>query len=715
MTSIENDKIRVVFSEKGLVTSLRNKMTSHEYTTHIGDTWRIFLYEGKPGAPHIKEPYCWEIPVFSKEQKPIITKDGSTVTVLYDKLTCAKLEEGKSSLNSAGAMYAEYAGLTDMNIKLTFTITLREDEIIWKAAIANYEERPHIGVGEIWFPMVSGVTWLSPEEDDYLILPDHGGRKVMKPLERMTERAVTGLSIPRFKSLYTTRTRRIAFLYPGRASMQWYALCNPREGLYMGSHDKSLQSTCLLINSEDYGRKKALNLSFAKYPFVETGANWESAEFIVSAYFGDWHVAAKKYRLWADTWMVKPKPPEWVRKMPGWASISLKGQNGQIRYKYEDLPKMFEEATLAGVNTLFVWGWWTSGHDRGYPDNIYELDPRLGTEEDLQKAQKQIRDAGGNIFFYNQGRMIDRLTDWYKEGGSKATMKTIYGFEYNDLWTFASFGTMYYLGTQNWMTFACPSTEAWSDIILRYAKRMRDLGSSAVFYDYWCHKEPYLCFDPSHGHQPSMAYGPGVIKCLKRVKDEFKNDSEYAVITEAGNDAAGQYLDFVQGAGQCGYTVHSASSEGEDYPEVFRYTFPDRVVSSRMIAPGDYEDTNFSFIYGYRLGLNLGFAFKDMLKFKAYCRRLCEIRNMHKSLLLEGTFVDNEGFIIDNSRLIAKAFRKGDDEYAVLVWNRSDKNERFNVTVPGFRLNSAHTMKKSFKEAPKNIGSQRVITLIYGK
>lgn len=36
--------------------------------------------------------------------------------------------------------------------------------------------------------------------------------------------------------------------------------------------------------------------------------------------------------------------------------------------------------------------------------------------------------------------------------------------------------------------------------------------------------------------------------------------------------------------------------------------------------------------------------------------RLCALRNRHADVLLDGRFVDNEGFLADNSRVSAHAF-----------------------------------------------------------
>jgi len=103
------------------------------------------------------------------------------------------------------------------------------------------------------------------------------------------------------------------------------------------------------------------------------------------------------------------------------------------------------------------------------------------------------------------------------------------------------------------------------------------------------------------------------------------------------------------------------------------------------------------------------------MKFKRNQSDQCEIRNKYAEPLLEGIFVDKEGFGIDNPRLVTKLFKtKEDGKYAVLIWNPSKtEEENFNLTVPGYKLMCAHTIEEDTEKMPKKIGPQKVIALIY--
>ncbi len=69
--------------------------------------------------------------------------------------------------------------------------------------------------------------------------------------------------------------------------------------------------------------------------------------------------------------------------------------------------------------------------------------------------------------------------------------------------------------------------------------------------------------------------------------------------------------------------------------------------------------------------------------------RLIELYNTHADLLLEGRFVDNEGFLCDNNRVSSHAFVDG-NRMAVTLWNATDVAQRARVEAAGYRLEAAH-------------------------
>jgi len=318
--------------------------------------------------------------------------------------------------------------------------------------------------------------------------------------------------------------------------------------------------------------------------------------------------------------------------------------------------------------------------------------------------------------------MVDPETKWYKDVGRRVVMKTIWGGEYIENWHYWFHGSLMDLSNQYKLLVACPSTPEWSDILLDYAKRSKELGVRAVFYDYWCHIRPYLCFDKSHAHShPATAYAPGMLAIMERVRTEMtKEDPEFAIITEGITDVAGQFVDVVQGLvkgpGRRIYAPGGEDPSHETFPELLRYTFPELILSNRAIDAEDIDCLNWAFVYGLLFDVEIDFnrgTLRDAPTLAAACKKLCQIRSSYSDLLLEGTFVDVEGFKLGNGRLVAKGYKSG-DKFAVLVWNPDQAEQPLQLEVPGYRLEKAVGTEGEASQVPATLGPNKVLALLYG-
>ncbi|WP_313641802.1 hypothetical protein [Paenibacillus sp.] len=75
---------------------------------------------------------------------------------------------------------------------------------------------------------------------------------------------------------------------------------------------------------------------------------------------------------WANGWFSEPQKPAWVQELRGWQRIIMKHQFGKIYFRYDDLPRVYEEGKAVGVEMILLFGWWKGGFDNGYP--VYEPD-----------------------------------------------------------------------------------------------------------------------------------------------------------------------------------------------------------------------------------------------------------------------------------------------------------------------------------------------------
>ncbi|MDP8217696.1 MAG: DUF6259 domain-containing protein, partial [Candidatus Theseobacter exili] len=212
-------------------------------------------------------------------------------------------------------------------------------------------------------------------------------------------------------------------IYPGQSGMNFYLFASETNGFYLGSHDPSFQKTLHLLRK----RQNEIDALMVKYPFINPGESTRIEGFTLSPFKGSWHRGADIYRKWANTWIEPHSVPEWIKQMNGWQRIILRHQYGEQFFKYQDLSKIFNDGIEAGINTLFMFGWHTEGHDAGYPN--YSYDESQGGFKELKANVKKFQNAGGKVILYFNGKLIDMSSDFYREKGKLVSEKRKDGSE----------------------------------------------------------------------------------------------------------------------------------------------------------------------------------------------------------------------------------------------------------------------------------------------
>ena len=65
-----------------------------------------------------------------------------------------------------------------------------------------------------------------------------------------------------------------------------------------------------------------------------------------------------------------------------------------------------------------MFGWWKGRFDNGYPH--YEPDEELGGAEKLKENIAKVRAMGGHVILYNNGILIDKKSDFYRDHAKEA-------------------------------------------------------------------------------------------------------------------------------------------------------------------------------------------------------------------------------------------------------------------------------------------------------
>ncbi len=637
--TIQNDSLRLTLSPSSTLDELTNLATGTNHVAQPGmPLWRIILQDAE-SLVNLVRP----------ENQPVtVTRTGERLTVTASRLA-----------------YQAHDGLRTVEVTLRLSVWLEGDASYWIAKVENRD--PAIRVMEVWAPIING---LRPPADWALFYPQDCGLRMADPVANLGDRGQM------FR--FGVSNAHLRELYPGKASMQWMGVSNEQEGLYCCSEDRSLQTTCL--NAErNFGAtpvEDTLQFCFIKYPGQRLGA-WTSAPVCVAPHAGDWHAGARRYRAWADSWITPGTPPDWVQRMPGLQDTILREQYGKLVYAYDDLPMLHDAAAEVGIDLVKISGWHGPGHDNAFPD--WEADEAQGGRAALMAKMRAVQAQGGKMMLYLQAVQMSHNSTFYAAHGEAVSMRDPYGDELADIFTWPGPSTFLPLSAQHRLVCACLSTTEWQDIIKYRTQYVLDLGADCVYLDRLAGYPSYLCFNEDHPHaRPGEAYANRVKlgqECRAMCKAK---DPEIALASEYINDAGLQPFDFTI---PFGFGVHHG---GRNFGELFRYTFPEYIITTQYLNGPEYERLRFALVMGFRFFFAINWQHDPISntppEFRAYARSLTDMLTAHADPFLLGRFVDTEGMVNANPALFAKAYRNG-DTFGVAAWNPTAEPQPLAITA----------------------------------
>jgi hypothetical protein len=650
--AVQNDQVRVALDSAARLAELTNRHSGWNYASGAR-VWRLFYREGDRLDAEAVAP----------TGGPKILADASAITVRYDRL--------------------ETRAGQPLEIALEYRVRLvtGSDDVQWSATIENHQSG--LTVTELQFPLVGNCQLQSGQA---LIWSNLGGQRTEQPLA--TVRAA--------RSEYMASDQngvKMAGMYPGvSAAMNCFVFAGPKEGLYFGSHDPSLQNTLHLFRALG----DALEAGFVKYPFLAARGTFTTAPFVLSPYAGTWHVAARKYRRWADTWFSPPRQPDWVRRMTGWQRIILKHQYGEVLHPYATISRMADDGLSAGVGSLLLFGWWKGGMDGGYPE--YAFDENLGGRETLVAQIRAAQRRGARIHLYFNGRLIDKESEFYRSGdASRISIKDLRGNEHNESYHFSGDGTTAWQFGRKTFVVACPASAQWQQKRLALVDRAIDLGVDAVFFDQLGINEA-PCTDPRHGHPvPLLDQAQIRTSSLREIRQRIKSRSpEVAFGTEILCDVVAAQADYLHGLTGARQTSNADWQRTGQRPrltgfiEWFRYTFPEVIVSDRENRDDlDVQwKTNLSLIRGLRNDVEIWRCRGTVADAPHYREQLAKtnaLREKYARFFLEGRYRDTELFHVDSAEVEARCFESGDELLVVATQSHCPKID-VAIDVPGYRL-----------------------------
>lgn len=613
------------------------------------DFWRVFLDTGENR----------ELSVYSHQQR------------ISDKT-----ESDGSAVYRYNQLVAEDGQIFDITLELK----IQEDNghLVFTSSIENHSQAV---LNELQYPFISSDHFGCDPSEEVLYVPQGLGTRIDN-LRNCVASMHTEYMAADYKSIW------MSYAYPDTygvrpLSMPWMGLQCGKKYLYFGEHNPEMRIVGFNVGVPPRHADSELMFCISHYPAAHPGENVSIGRSVIALFDGDWRDGTAFYRQWSEkTWMVEQNIPDWVRDMTGWQRVICKHQYGEIFWKYEDLPQLWEEGKRYGLDGLLLFGWWKGRFDNNYPE--YEPDPTLGGAEGLRDAIAQIQEKGGHVLLYTNGNLIDVKTDFYKRIGQRISHKDIDGNEYREHYKFSNDGTVLKnFGYKSFVT-ACNSTSEWHDNLLNVARLKLSFNPDAIFFDQLasCMK---LCFDTSHPHGNRVDMeGMGRWNNIQAIRDILPEGK--AIGVECVNDRYCNLVDFIHGCGTgMSYSPGNSYSPGDPFPDIFLDTFPQIPISNRGIhdnKDGFRDHLNYAFTYGlifdtaiYRCR-RIGVA--GLPDYAEYLKKLITLKDAYKEYFYHGRFRTMFGESLP-AGIHAGKFEADDGSFIVSLWNTTDEDIRFTL------------------------------------
>jgi len=487
------------------------------------------------------------------------------------------------------------------------------------------------------------------EVHDRLLVASPWGDCIPNPIKAIAEFCDWQNSQPYHKErvqFIRSGNNEVFYTYPSILAMQYAVIYNEATSFYIACYGLGDETRAFAAGIPGPER---LALSFYHYPML-TAETWESPPCSIGRLAGGWHAAADLYASHMRNVFITPDTPGWLRNVfHGWVQIMMLDEHLKPFCRYRDLPEIYQRIEAAGMKVMHVAGWNAPFFDAFYPD--FDINPVLGTVEELRTAISVINAYGGRVILYTNGRLIDPSSRFYREGGSDCVCLNKDGEPYFEQY-----------GNQVVLNIACPCCEPYITHFERVIQRLiQEYSANAVQIDQISCTQGYPCYNPTHGHAtPVTNFIHGIEHLLQRVRAIHKGlDPEFISWIEGCNERFGQFYDVEQGHGEVG----SNWNIGELVPEMFHYTFPERIVTG---LSENVQHLCHTFVQGKPFDFYIE-NLEDP-EFRILLSEFLVLRQAHPEYFLRGVFRDCLGIETTGGIRAFRLERSDKDGILVNLW-----------------------------------------------
>ena len=242
---------------------------------------------------------------------------------------------------------------------------------------------------------------------------------------------------------------------------------------------------------------------------------------------------------------------------------------------------------------------------------------------------------------------LDPGMEYYKEHGEYLCITDINGNEYRPSFVYPGRGEFRVTYGKVQFPLCCAGTEMWRNQVVDQLKMMGDMGADCVFADCYGGNPTQPCFNSKHEHgnrvdEEWIYHRQFFDKAL-----EYANENDKVLACEVVTDIAASYCQFIHGLVNVDGQVN-----GDAYPAMFRYTFPEVITTERGIRcpEGDFaKRLKVCLVSGLRLDAELYVCRADLGRDPKYAEQIgMYTSNLDKygEFYYDGTYT-----VIDTSEL----------------------------------------------------------------
>jgi hypothetical protein len=451
-------------------------------------------------------------------------------------------------------------------------------------------------------------------------------------------------------------------------------------GLYVEMHDPT-EPYLLEFAFNHRGSNRSTNnpsrLEFftTHYAYVHPNTTVTLAPVVMRAYQGDWHAGVDCYKEWHNTWFKQPHLPQWIQDVNSWQQLQIDSPEQDFRVAYTNLIAYGQQCADNGVAGIQLVGWNHWGQDGGDP--AQDIEPGLGTWQDLHDAIAQIQAKGVHIVLFGKLNWADLTMPWYTNELYKYQCMDENGNRYGQG------GYSYYTPTQlaglnthhrAVMDFCDPQ---YREIANNEFKKVLALDASGFLWDELCHHADVLySWAPDHGYTaPGYIYHGDIDLCSELRATADQKDPDFLLCGEGPEDWLMQYFPL------------SYFRIGNDSKPVCRYIDSKIPLMCAVTGWDDREMLNLILMDRYIISYepyNFKGYLEDFPLTLAYGKKIDDLRRKYKDYLWDAEFRDTLGAdVTADGKVRHTVFVTPSGKRAVVVVNQElTKAITATVTLP---------------------------------